>query len=172
VAVTSRGRPLIIDLEASGLSSKSYPIEVGIAADDNSKYCALILPAEDWTYWDSEAEKVHRIGRDLLHAHGKPARVIAEDLNRLYAGKTLYTDGWVVDKPWMVQLFHAAGVEMKFTVSPLEMILSEAQMERWHETKNQLLAEVNQQRHRASFDAWVIQETYERTQVAAAAQIK
>jgi hypothetical protein len=145
----------------------SYPIEVGIAAEDNSKYCALILPAAEWTHWDTEAEKVHRIPRDLLQIHGKPIRTIAEDLNRLYAGKTLYTDGWVVDKPWMIQLFHAAGLEMKFSVSPLEMILSEAQMERWHHTKDQLLAETSQQRHRASFDAWVIQETYQRTQTSA-----
>ena len=43
------------------------------------------------------------------------------------------------------------------------MILSEAQMERWHETKDRVLAEVQKHRHRASFDAWIIQETYKRT---------
>jgi hypothetical protein len=63
----------------------------------------------------------------------------------------------------MIQLFHEAKLDMAFSISPLEMILSEAQMERWHKTKDQVLAEVNQQRHRASFDAWVIQETYSRT---------
>jgi hypothetical protein len=157
-------RPAIIDLEASGLGGGSYPIEVGIAAGDSSKYCALILPASDWTHWDKEAEKIHRIARDILETHGKPIRDVADDLNKLYAGQTLYSDGWVVDKPWMVQLFHAARVAMKFAVSPLEMILSEAQMGRWHNTKDQLLAEVKHQRHRASFDAWVIQETYKRTQ--------
>jgi hypothetical protein len=35
----------------------------------------------------------------------------------------VYTDGWVVDKPWLTTLFYAAGVDMKFTVSSLEMIL-------------------------------------------------
>jgi hypothetical protein len=156
-------RPIIIDLEASGFGGTSYPIEVGIAAEDDSKYCSLILPADDWTHWDAEAEKVHRIPRDVLETYGKPIRDVAADLNTLYAGKTLYSDGWVVDKPWMLRLFHVAGLEMKFWVSPLEMILSESQMARWHDTKNHVLAELKQQRHRASFDAWVIQETYKRT---------
>ena len=54
-------------------------------------------------------------------------------------------------------------MHMDFSVSPLEMILSEQQMERWHDTKGRLLAEVTKRRHRASFDAWIIQETYRRT---------
>ena len=69
----------------------------------------------------------------------------------------------MVDKPWLTTLFHKAQMEMRFRVSPLEMILSEAQMERWHETKDRVLAEVQKHRHRASFDAWIIQETYKRT---------
>ena len=157
------GGPIIIDLEASGFGGTSYPIEVGVAAEDSTKYCSLIMPAADWTHWDAEAEKIHRIARDILETYGKPVRDVAEDLNKLYAGKTLYSDGWVVDKPWMVQLFYAAGIEMRFFVSPLEMILSEAQMARWHDTKDQLLTELKERRHRASFDAWVIQETYKRT---------
>ncbi len=36
-------------------------------------------------------------------------------------------------------------------------------MARWHATKDKLLAEVHKHRHRASFDAWIIQETYKRT---------
>ena len=155
--------PIIIDVEASGFGAQSYPIEVGIALDDNTKYCSLILPAPEWEHWDSDAEKVHRIARDILETYGKPLREVAAHLNQLLAGKTLYTDGWVVDKPWLTTLFHEAQMNMAFSVSPLEMILSEAQMERWHETKDRILAEVQKHRHRASFDAWIIQETYKRT---------
>ena len=36
-------------------------------------------------------------------------------------------------------------------------------MARWHETKEKVLAAVQKHRHRASFDAWIIQETYKRT---------
>lgn len=155
--------PIIIDVEASGFGNGSYPIEVGVALDDDTKYCALILPADEWEHWDDDAEKVHRIARDILETHGKPIHEVAEHLNQLFEGKTLYTDAWGVDKPWLTTLFYRAAMEMKFSVSPLELILSEDQMARWHETKDKLLAEVKKHRHRASFDAWIIQETYKRT---------
>lgn len=155
--------PIIIDIEASGFGDRSYPIEVGVALDDDTKYCSLILPAPDWDHWDDAAEKVHRIARDILETHGKPVQEVAASLNRLFEGRTLYSDGWVVDKPWLTTLFHKAGMDMKFRVSPLELILSEEQMARWHDTKDRLLGELKERRHRASFDAWVIQQTYNRT---------
>lgn len=155
--------PLIIDLEASGFGAFSYPIEVGVALDDDSKYCTLILPAPDWTHWDTEAEKVHRIARDVLQTYGKPMTEVTAQLNRLLEGRTIYSDGWVVDKPWLTTLFHAARAPMLFHVSPLEAILSEPQMERWHETKDRVIAEIDGVRHRASYDAWIVQETYRRT---------
>ncbi len=158
-------KPIIVDIEASGFGSMSYPIEVGIALEDDAKYCSLILPASDWEHWDSDAEKVHRIARDILETYGNPIQEVAAHLNRLLEGKTLYTDGWVVDKPWLTTLFAEAQMEMKFYVSDLEMILSEQQMARWHDTKDKILAEVKKHRHRASFDAWIIQETYKRTLV-------
>jgi len=159
-------KPLIIDIEASGFGAGSYPIEVGVAFENGDKFCSLILPAPDWTHWDESAEKVHRISRDMLETYGKPMRDVAERMNELLAGRTLYTDGWVVDKPWLTTLFHAAGVSMKFHVSPLEQILSEEQMARWHATKERVLEENGLARHRASYDAWVIQETYRRSAAA------
>ncbi len=159
----SKQTPIIIDVEASGFGGQSYPIEVGIAMEDGDKYCSLILPAEDWIHWDSDAEKVHRIARDILETYGKPMRKVAEHLNKLLKGKTIYTDGWVVDKPWLTTLFYNAKVDMEFQVSPLEVILSEEQMAKWHETKDKILGEVEKHHHRASFDAWIIQETFKRT---------
>jgi hypothetical protein len=158
--------PFIVDVEASGLGPFSYPIEVGLVLEENRKYCSLILPAPEWTHWDSDAEKVHRIPRDILEVHGKPSREVAAQLNALLEGCTLYSDGWVVDKPWLTTLFHVAGQPMKFQVSPLELILSESQMERWHPTKDRVIEELKVRRHRASADAWIIQETYRRTLIA------
>lgn len=156
--------PNIIDVEASGFGSASYPIEVGVILQDQSKYCALIQPAPDWSYWDTDAEKVHRIGRDLLRTHGKPMQSVAATLNELLQGKVLYSDGWGLDKTWLDTLFYRARMQMNFIVSPLELILSEQQMERWHVTKDRILADLPDHRHRASFDAWLIQETYRQTQ--------
>ena len=68
-----------------------------------------------------------------------------------------------MDKPWLTRLFHAAGMDMDLQVSSLEMILSTEQMETWHDTKDTILAESGLKRHRASYDALIIQETYKRT---------
>jgi hypothetical protein len=156
-------KPLIIDVEASGFGSASYPIEIGVALNDGRKFCTLIIPAPDWTHWDEEAEKIHQVSRNILETYGKPINEVADQLNDMFAGMTLYSDGWVVDKPWLTTLFQAAGRPMKFSVSPLEMILSEKQMAVWHETKDKVIIEMNLTRHRASNDAWIIQETFKQT---------
>lgn len=155
--------PLIIDVEASGFGGASYPIEVGVALGDGHRYCSLILPAPAWTSWDEGAENLHGITRELLQAHGSPVDEVTRDLNELLDGMTLYSDGWVVDQSWLITLFHAAKRSMQFHVSPLEMILSEKQMAIWHATKDRVVKQANITRHRASHDAWMIQETYRQT---------
>ena len=157
------GRPIIIDVEASGFGSQSYPIEIGLALDDASRFCSLITPPPDWTYWDQQAQQVHQIDRDSLFTCGRSPREVAGELNRQLRGKTVYTDGWVVDKPWIIRLFHQAGLDMEFFVSSLEMILTEFQMECWELVKQEVLQESQLQRHRASHDAWLVQETWSRT---------
>lgn len=155
--------PYIIDIEASGFGGQSYPIEVGVALSDGERFCSLITPAPGWTHWDEGAENVHHITRGTLESCGKPAQEVARQLNNLLEGKTLYSDGWVVDKPWLTTLFHEAGESMKFSVSPLELILSEQQMEHWHETRERVSAESSMRRHRASNDAWIVQQTFSKT---------
>jgi len=155
--------PNIIDIEASGLSRESYPIEVGLALANGERYCQLIKPARDWTYWDKQAETVHGISRNYLNHHGLNCTEVALELNRLLENQVVYSDGWVVDQPWLIKLFFAAGVHQKFYISDLQMILTERQMEIWHTSKEQVMLDLNLQRHRASFDAQVIQETYRRT---------
>jgi len=155
--------PFIIDVEASGFGSESYPIEIGVALNDGQRFCTLVLPAPEWTHWDKKAEKIHKVSRDMLEANGKPVNEVADQLNETLAGMILYSDGWVVDKPWLTTLFHAAGRQMKFSVSPLEMILTEKQMVVWHDTKEKVIKQINLTRHRASNDAWIIQETFKQS---------
>ncbi len=162
-------RPGILDIEASGFGDDGYPIEVGLVLPDGRKYCSLITPLPAWSHWDERAEKLHGITRTMLASHGRSVRAVAEDLNTLVGGGTLYSDGWVVDSPWLVQLFYAAALTPRFRLSPLELILDEAQMSSWHTAKDTVLADFHDHRHRASFDAFVIQETYWRTRRLSAA---
>jgi hypothetical protein len=166
ISMRQSAHPIIIDVEASGFGPHSYPIEVGVALEAGRKYCSLIAPEPEWTHWDEAAEKIHRVPRDVLEAHGKPALEVAHSLNALLCEKTVYSDGWGVDQPWLIKLFSAARVRQQFRVSPLEMILSEDQMAVWHATKDIVMTELALARHRASIDATIIQETYCRTCVA------
>jgi hypothetical protein len=75
----------------------------------------------------------------------------------------VYSDGWVVDNPWLIKLFSAAQVEMTFSCRALEYILNQTQMEKWHEVKSELAQKLDTRRHRASADAFLIQQTYAET---------
>lgn len=120
-------------------------------------------PRKDWTFWDENAERVHRIPRDILEAHGRPIEEVAHDLNKNVDTETVFSDGWEVDSPWLSQLYERARVPCQFHFSALDFILSEEQMEIWHEAKDRVIAEMEIKRHRASLDALVIQETFVRT---------
>ncbi|MCD6585473.1 MAG: hypothetical protein J7K96_06915 [Desulfobacteraceae bacterium] len=132
-------RPAIIDVEASGFGSDSYPIEVGVVLTSGKRYCRLIIPVAEWIHWDEQAANVHGITRDFLKKNGRPVTEVAMALNSLLAGNTVYSDAWGVDLRWITRLFYTAGIYQQFKVSALENILSEAQMNIWHETKNQVL---------------------------------
>ena len=159
--------PIIIDLEASGFGANSYPIEVGVIKQNGERFCSLIYPQKNWRHWDPKAQQLHGITRELLLAKGRPIMEVCTELNQFLGDATVYSDGWVVDKPWLITLFHAAGMSMSFKISPLEMLLNEMQMTLWHQTKDKLLAKVNQPRHRASHDAALIQDTFRLTQTMA-----
>lgn len=156
-------RPNVIDFEASGFGVDSYPIEVGVVLADGQKYCALIKPAQSWRFWDGEAERIHGLSRELLVAHGKPIREVVSELNAFLGNRVVYSDGWVVDKPWLSRLYYDAHAQPSFYLSPLENILKESQMAIWSDIKREVIEALALQRHRASTDALIVQETFART---------
>lgn len=156
-------RPIILDVEASGFGAHGYPIEVGVAIQAEQRFSRIIRPEPGWAHWDPSAEALHRIKRQALVDHGRSVSDVATDLNKLLAGRIAYSDGWVVDKPWLIQLFEAARQPMDFHLSPIELILTEPQMDIWHQVKKVVELELSVTRHRASHDAWIIQETFVRS---------
>lgn len=152
--------PTILDIEASGFGSKSYPIEIGIIRADGRRFCRLIKPFEDWYHWDQEAESLHGIKQSELIEYGADPVQVCHELNQFMENGTAYSDGWVVDSPWLIKLFSRARVDMTFTLSAIEYLLNEQQMENWHTTKHWVMAQQDVQRHRASIDAEIIQKTF------------
>ena len=123
----------------------------------------MIKPYDDWTYWDKSAEDVHGISRQQLQQYGSDGITVCLEINAFLSGADVFSDGWVVDSPWIIKLYEAAHMQMAFRISALEMILKEQQMRRWHVTKNAVIQSLQLQRHRASNDALIIQKTYEQT---------
>lgn len=151
--------PCIIDVEASGFGAGSYPIEVGAVLSNGLAYCSLINPEPDWRHWEHSAESVHGISRDTLATHGKPAHVVAADLNQHLQGTTVYTDAWYHDYQWLARLFDAADMPQLFKLQDLRQLLSEPAMAIWDDTKTRVMQDMALARHRASNDAKVLQQT-------------
>lgn len=107
-----------VDFEASGIAPDSYPIEIAIVSAD-FEYQALIRPVCYWTHWSFDAQDMHGISRESLLAHGVASNVIADELNRMFAGARLCSDS-PQDHFWLETLFEAAGVEATFELLPLE----------------------------------------------------
>lgn len=155
--------PTILDFEASGFGYESYPIEVGLALSNGERFCSLIQPLEDWDHWDDSAALIHQISRNDLDRYGLPISDVCLRLNQLLRGQTVYCDGWVVDKAWLNKLYYAAYLKPTFSLSPIESIQSEEQQEIWAQVRDELLTKHTFDRHRASHDALLIQETYKAT---------
>lgn len=152
--------PIILDIEASGFGKGSYPIEVGVAMEDGSLHAWLIRPQQDWTHWQDSAEAVHGISRERLQNEGLSLRQVADELNELLAGKTVYSDGWGVDRTWLARLFYEAGVIQAFKLESIYSKLTEEQLERWHHTREEVLKQTGMVPHRAGTDALIIQKTF------------
>jgi hypothetical protein len=155
--------PNVIDIEASGFGKYSYPIEIGLITSDGRRFCRLIKPLKNWTHWDETAAKLHGIEKSDLLQYGTEAKRVCLQLNAFLQNTTVYSDGWTVDDTWIRKLFNETGVSMSFKLSPLELILKESQMNIWNRVKQVMMSRRNDNRHRASNDAKIVQETYLKT---------
>jgi hypothetical protein len=151
--------PAILDLEASGFGRHSYPIEVGYVLPDGSSYCSLIRPPAHWTHWDPKAESMHHIPRSTLERHGRSCTEVARQLNHGLRGRTVFSDGWAHDYPWLNALYEEAEIVPAFRLESLRTLLNEDEARAWDATRAQVSAEMNTERHRASADARMLQLT-------------
>ena len=143
-----------LDLEASGLAARSWPVEVGWAFSDGRSESFLIQPDASWTddAWDPNAELLHGISREALKRDGVDVREGARRLNAALAGARVYSDAADWDGFWLFRLFSAAGTRQSFSlldfsrlVRPLAGVREEAILAR--------AARLAPRRHRAEADA-------------------
>jgi hypothetical protein len=161
-AASSLSAPPVLDLEASGFGSGSFPIEVGWVMPDGRARCTLIRPEPEWIHWDEGAERVHGIARGLLLRHGRSPTAVAQMLNDDLSGQVVYCDGWGHDYPWLALLFDAAGVLPRFRLEAVRVLLDEAGLARLQTAHAALRSAQGHGRHRASSDARALQNALQR----------
>jgi len=112
----------VLDIEASGLSPVSYPIEIGLV-NHGQAYQALIVPEDSWEHWCLKSKELHGISRKDLHEKGKSAVVVANELNALLGTQAVYTDHEDWDSFWLRRLFETVRVSQTFSVVDFNKLL-------------------------------------------------
>lgn len=152
-------RPIVIDLEASGLESESYPIEVGVCFEDGSVYSSLIKREPGWTHWSNDSEKIHNISRQTLTEEGVHATTVANRLNEMLREKIVYSDAQSHDEFWIDVLFNTVGIKREFEIRSIQSrFISNNHSPYFYFYRKNLYRDTVQ--HRAGNDAKVIQEAY------------
>ena len=107
-----------IDLEASGLGPKSWPIEVGWCFPQGLASSFLVRPDDSWprSEWDDRAEALHGISIGEIEDKGVPIKALCEKLNSVLAGKIVYSDAPDWDGFWLYRMFDAAHLRQRFTL--------------------------------------------------------
>jgi DNA polymerase III epsilon subunit-like protein len=154
--------PTFIDFEASSLDLiTSYPIEVGICLPDGSTHAWLIKPHVLWQDWSLKAAKIHGITREELENKGLEVGRVVSELNNIVSG-TVYCDAWTFDSFWLHRLYKATHTKHAFQLESISALLDEEQVLRWQDVHDEVISEMNLQRHRAENDALILHHTWKR----------
>ncbi len=100
--------PVFVDFEASSLSQRSWPIEVGLSWLEGRRVIVeskLIRPRSEWPEddWSAKSEAVHGIPRcDLNHAEA--ADDVVSWLRNVVRGRVLASDAPEFDQRWLNRL--------------------------------------------------------------------
>jgi hypothetical protein len=151
--------PVVLDIEASGFGLGSYPIEIGFVDAHGQSWCSLVRPQPDWQHWDPNAATVHKITREQLAMRGRAPDEIVQVLNDRLRGQVVYSDAWAHDYTWLNRLYEVADRSPTFKLDNLRQLLSDSDAARWHEVKRRVALSLGLERHRASADARVLQQT-------------
>ncbi|NIZ62317.1 hypothetical protein DL239_15180 [Sedimentitalea sp. CY04] len=154
--------PVFIDFEASSLSPRSWPIEVGIAWVEDRRVeirSKLIKPHNSWDQddWSEVSAAVHNIPFSELD-NAESAEEIAQWLIEAVGDQTLVSDAPEFDQRWLDRLTGTVKEERHAQIDDFDRILWEAFSQdgivapgRLHKCYNSMRSRRNT--HRADEDA-------------------
>lgn len=145
---------VIIDCEASGLSANSYPIEIGVAFNEES-FGFLIKPPSSWDYWDLKAEEVHKIKREELYANGISVFDAISILNSQLRDLTIYSDASDYEELWINKLYSEVGISKNFDIASIYTLDIDWAMYKYNKLKFSASSVI----HRAENDALLIRKS-------------
>lgn len=150
-----------IDLEASGLGAKSWPVEVGWTFEEGEPVSILVRPDATWSddSWDPQAEKLHGLERARLEREGREARDICLVLNEALADAEVYSDAPDWDGFWLYRLFSAGRVRQAFALHDYGRLMRPLVAGR-DQSLFARAARLAPRRHRAADDARHLQTLY------------
>ena len=113
-------RVAFVDLEASSLSSSSYPTEIGWAVvhEDGAitSGSCLIRPPAKWTMyanaWSAASERLTGITREMLDRDGLPPGEALTRFLDAVGDRDLFSDAPDFDTHWLGMLAEAAGISL------------------------------------------------------------
>lgn len=161
-------RIAFIDLEASGLNARSWPVEVGWAFVDGPAEAHLVAPHASWPAdaWDPAAERLHRLSRAYLEAHGRSPALVCDRLNAALAGCAVYSDAPDWDAFWLYRLYAVGRRRQAFAIVSTARLLGPL-MEGRERDVLAAAARAAPARHRAAADAIFLQTLYRLARAAA-----
>jgi hypothetical protein len=121
---------LFVDLEASGLSNLSYPIEIGwasLSADGRQLQtdAILIRPDADWREngeWSMDAQRMHGLSMKEIRTQGADVMDVVPRFEAAIAGCILTSDAPQEDSFWIERLYDAAGRRFQGRIQALRAI--------------------------------------------------
>ena len=117
-------RHCLINVEESGLHDDSYQIEIVVLHKGNL-YEWLIAPIDGWTHWDKAAEmECHSLSRETTITKGINASFVANTLNSLLCGTTVYSDASAWNEKRINRLLLDSGITQAFPVHPIQDLIS------------------------------------------------
>jgi len=120
--------PIFLDIEASSLSNRSYPIEVAWSSHLGEIESHMINPygySDIYTDWDPAAQAIHGLSRNYLSNHGKHPLAIAKRINEVLREKEVYSDAAEYDAFWLDRLFDAVSLKREFKLLEVDLLLQD-----------------------------------------------
>lgn len=141
---------ICMDLEASGLGPRSYPIEVAwkcAATGESDSFLINPESAYGWNDWDPVAAEIHGISREELKEEGISVREACKRLNQFLGDREVISDALEFDYFWMRRLFEAGMMKPTFKMQGIDHVLEGEQLIQYR-----LVASAQVRTHRAMND--------------------